>query len=150
MGDIEVSTPAEVDKILDSLQGLQVDFVKITDNAIKPDIYEHLSYLLKAGSSRDKEVAEKVRAGTLTVRVASPMVTQRFDEATAMAVYGRMAKNSTFVVPTLTISRTIALAESATIEATQAINTVILRGTVHTRKTLDELLVEAQKKASTK
>lgn len=143
VGDIEVSTPAEVDKMLDSLQGLKVDFVKITDNAIKPDIYlyilqeakkrgmktsghvpfaltmdevtsaglgsvEHLSYLLKAGSSRDKEVADKVRAGTLTARVASPMVTQSFDEATAMAVYGRMAQRGTIVVPTLTISRTIA------------------------------------------
>ncbi|GAB3947634.1 amidohydrolase family protein [Spirosoma harenae] len=143
IGDIEVSTNAEVDKMLDSLQGLKVDFVKITDNAIKPDIYlyilqeakkrgmktsghvpfaltmdevssaglgsvEHMSYVLKAGSTRDKEVADKVRTGQLTTRVASPMIAQSFDEATALAVYRRMAKNGTFVVPTLTISRTIA------------------------------------------
>jgi imidazolonepropionase-like amidohydrolase len=143
VGDIEVSTTAEVDKMLDSLQGLKVDFVKITDNAIKPDIYlyilqeakkrgmktsghvpfaltmdqvssaglgsvEHMSYVLKAGSTRDKEVAEKVMSGQLTTRLASPMITQSFDEATALAVYRRMAKNGTFVVPTLTISRTIA------------------------------------------
>lgn len=37
-----------------------------------------------------------------------------------------------------------------TIEATQAINTVILRGTVYSRKALDGLLAEAQNKASTK
>ncbi|MBD2701928.1 amidohydrolase family protein [Spirosoma sp. BT702] len=143
IGDIEVSTNAEVDKMLDSLQGLKVDFVKITDNAIKPDIYlyilqeakkrgmktsghvpfaltmdevssaglgsvEHMSYVLKAGSTRDKEVADKVRTGQLTTRVALPMIAQSFDEATALAVYRRMAKNGTFVVPTLTISRTIA------------------------------------------
>lgn len=143
VGDIEVSTNAEVDKMLDSLQGLKVDFVKITDNAIKPDIYlyilqeakkrgmktsghvpfaltmdevssaglgsvEHMSYVLKAGSTRDKEVADKVRAGELTTRVASPMIAQSFDEATALAVYQRMAKNGTIVVPTLNISRTVA------------------------------------------
>lgn len=142
IGDIEVSTNAEVDKMLDSLQGLRVDFVKITDNAIKPDIYlyilqeakkraiktsghvpfaltmdevssaglgsvEHMSYVFKAGSTRDKEVADKVRTGQLTTRVASPMIAQSFDEATALAVYQRMAKNGTFVVPTLTISRTV-------------------------------------------
>ncbi|MVM34808.1 amidohydrolase family protein [Spirosoma sp. HMF4905] len=143
VGDIEVSTNGEVDKMLDSLQGLKVDFVKITDNAIKPDIYlyilqeakkrgmktsghvpfaltmdevtsaglgsvEHMSYVLKAGSTRDKEVADKVRNGQLTTRLASPMVMQSFDEATALAVYQRMAKNGTFVVPTLNISRTVA------------------------------------------
>ncbi|MCX6216679.1 amidohydrolase family protein [Spirosoma sp.] len=143
IGDLEVSTPAEVDHMLDSLQGLKVDFVKITDNTITPKIYlyilqktrkrgmktsghvpfaltmdqvssaglgsvEHMSYVLKAGSTRDKEVAEKVAAGQLTARVASPMVMQSFDEPTALAVYQRMAKNGTFVVPTLTISRTVA------------------------------------------
>ncbi|WP_332367880.1 hypothetical protein [Spirosoma telluris] len=34
------------------------------------------------------------------------------------------------------------------IAATQAINTVILRGTVYNRKALDGLLAEAKKKAS--
>ena len=143
VGDIEVSTNAEVDKMLDSLQRLKVDFVKITDNTIKPDTYlyilqeakkrgmktsghvpfaltmdevssaglgsvEHMSYVLKAGSTRDKEVADKVRAGELTTRVASPMIMQSFEEATALAVYQRMAQHGTFVVPTLTISRTVA------------------------------------------
>ncbi|GAB3718313.1 amidohydrolase family protein [Spirosoma flavus] len=143
VGDIEVSTPAEVDRMLDSLQKIKVDFVKITDNTIKPDTYlyilqeakkrgmktsghvpysltmdevsaaglgsvEHMSYVLKAGSSRDKEVAGKIRSGTLTNRVATPIIMQSFDEPTAIAVYQRMAKNGTFVVPTLSISRTVA------------------------------------------
>jgi imidazolonepropionase-like amidohydrolase len=143
VGDIEVSTPEEVDKMLDSLQGLRVDFVKITDNTIKPETYlyilqetkkrgmktsghvpfaltmdqvstaglgsvEHMTYVLKAGSTRDKEVAEKVMAGKLTNRVALPMLLQSFDESTALAVYRRMAKNGTIVVPTLTISQTVA------------------------------------------
>lgn len=143
VGDIEVSTNVEVDKMLDSLQGLKVDFVKITDNTIKPETYlyilqetrkrgmktsghvpfaltmdqvssaglgsvEHMIYVLKAGSTRDKEVAEKIKAGVLTNRVATPMLLQSFDESTALAVYQRMAKNGTFVVPTLTISRTVA------------------------------------------
>jgi imidazolonepropionase-like amidohydrolase len=38
-GDIEVGTMAEVNKALDSLQKLKVDFVKITDNTIKPEIF---------------------------------------------------------------------------------------------------------------
>ncbi|CAH0995508.1 Adenine deaminase [Emticicia aquatica] len=38
-GDIEVGTIEEVNKALDSLDKLKVDFVKITDNTIKPEIY---------------------------------------------------------------------------------------------------------------
>lgn len=38
-GTLEVGTKAEVDAALDKLQGQKVDFVKITDNTIKPDIY---------------------------------------------------------------------------------------------------------------
>jgi hypothetical protein len=38
-GTIEVGTPAEVDAALDRLQNeMRVDFVKITDNTLKPDI----------------------------------------------------------------------------------------------------------------
>lgn len=38
-GTIEVGTPAEVSRALDTLQGQQVDFVKITENTLKPEIY---------------------------------------------------------------------------------------------------------------
>jgi imidazolonepropionase-like amidohydrolase len=38
-GTIEVGTSAEVDAALDRLQAMKVDFVKITDNTLKPDIF---------------------------------------------------------------------------------------------------------------
>lgn len=38
-GDLEINSVEELNKALDSLQKLKVDFVKITDNAIKPDLY---------------------------------------------------------------------------------------------------------------
>jgi imidazolonepropionase-like amidohydrolase len=38
-GTIEVGTPAEVDLALDRLQGMRVDFIKITDNTLRPDIF---------------------------------------------------------------------------------------------------------------
>lgn len=38
-GTLEVGTPAEVNAALDKLQAMKVDFVKITDNTLKPDIF---------------------------------------------------------------------------------------------------------------
>ena len=48
-GTIEVGTPAEVEAALDRLQGMKVDFVKITDNTLKPDIF---LYAVKAAKAR--------------------------------------------------------------------------------------------------
>ncbi|HVJ71048.1 MAG TPA: amidohydrolase family protein, partial [Sphingomicrobium sp.] len=48
-GTIEVGTTAEVDAALDRLQSMKVDFVKITDNTLKPDIFE---YAVKAAKKR--------------------------------------------------------------------------------------------------
>ena len=48
-GTIEVGTPAEVDAALDRLQAMKVDFVKITDNTLKPEIF---AYGLKAAKAR--------------------------------------------------------------------------------------------------
>src|SRR5688500_867451 len=48
-GTIEVGTPAEVDAALDRLQAMKVDFVKITDNTLKPEIF---AYALKAAKAR--------------------------------------------------------------------------------------------------
>jgi imidazolonepropionase-like amidohydrolase len=39
VGDIEVGTIPEMQRAMDSLQKLQVDFIKITDNTLKPEIY---------------------------------------------------------------------------------------------------------------
>jgi len=38
-GDIEISTIEEMNKAIDSLQKMEVDFIKITDNTLKPDLY---------------------------------------------------------------------------------------------------------------
>jgi imidazolonepropionase-like amidohydrolase len=38
-GTLEVGTPADVEAALDKLQAMNVDFVKITDNTLKPDIF---------------------------------------------------------------------------------------------------------------
>ena len=38
-GTMEVGTPAEVEAALDRLQAVKVDFVKITDNTLKPEIF---------------------------------------------------------------------------------------------------------------
>jgi hypothetical protein len=38
-GTLEVRTAAEVNAALDKLQAMKVDFVKITDNTLKPDIF---------------------------------------------------------------------------------------------------------------
>ena len=38
-GTIEVDSPAEVDAALDRLQAMHVDFVKITDNTLRPEIF---------------------------------------------------------------------------------------------------------------
>lgn len=38
-GDLEIATPAELQHALDSLQKLKVDFVKITDNTLEPQLF---------------------------------------------------------------------------------------------------------------
>jgi len=39
VGDLEVGTVPDMQKAMDSLQKLKVDFIKITDNTLKPEIY---------------------------------------------------------------------------------------------------------------
>ncbi len=48
-GTIEVDSPADVEAALDRLQAMKVDFVKITDNTLKPDIF---LYALGAAKKR--------------------------------------------------------------------------------------------------
>jgi imidazolonepropionase-like amidohydrolase len=48
-GTIEVDTPTEVEAALDRLQEMKVDFVKITDNTLKPEIF---TYALKSARAR--------------------------------------------------------------------------------------------------
>lgn len=103
IGDIEVGSLADLQKAMDSLQGLKVDFIKITDNTIKPDIYlaaisearkrgykisghipnalsikkvseaglssiEHMSYVLRAGSVNEVNIAADFAKGSISGR----------------------------------------------------------------------------------
>jgi imidazolonepropionase-like amidohydrolase len=139
IGDLEVGTIEEMKAAIDSLQKMKVDFIKITDNSIRPDIYlaaiheakkrglkisghvpyaltmkevteaglssvEHMGYALKAGISNEKELAEKIAAGKLTNKEATPVILETFNADTAMAIYQLMAKNGTAITPTLSIS----------------------------------------------
>ena len=50
-GTIEVDSPAEVEAALDRLQAMGVDFVKITDNTLRPEIFLHA-----VGAARRREL----------------------------------------------------------------------------------------------
>ena len=138
LGDIEISTSAELQKGLDSLDVLKVDFVKITDNTMKPDLFlesireakkrgykvsghipsvltmdevmsagissiEHMSYILRAATKNEKEIAELSASGKLKGRELSNKILADFDEKAALRTYKKMAKNNVFVTPTLSL-----------------------------------------------
>jgi imidazolonepropionase-like amidohydrolase len=131
-GDLEVGSPEEVHAALDRLQAMKVDFVKITENTLKPDLYllgvreaqargftvsghvpvavtldqasdaglgsvEHMSYLLRGGSPREKELSAAVGAGTVSAGDAVTAMIESFDEPTALATYARLAARGTAV-----------------------------------------------------
>jgi len=143
IGDIEISTVEEMNHAIDSLQKMNVDFIKITDNTLKPDLYleilreakkrgiktsshipasllleqvseaglgtvEHGSYLLKASSTHEKDLTEKIAAGKITYREALPEILATLSEEKALNTFSLLAKNGTAVVPTLNISYTTA------------------------------------------
>ena len=143
VGDLEVDTKEEATEALDLLQRMKVDFVKVTDNTLKPDLYltiltearrrglktsahvpfaltlkqvsasglgtiEHGSYLLKAGSTREQEITDKLASRKLTNREAMPLILESFDNEKAMAAFSEVSRNGTAVVPTLGISHTLA------------------------------------------
>ncbi|MBE9461827.1 amidohydrolase family protein [Dyadobacter subterraneus] len=143
LGDIEIDTAEEIPKALDSLDGLKVDFVKITDNTMKPELFleavrqarkrgykvsghipssltmqdvmaaglssiEHMSYVLRAGTKNEKEIAVLSSTGKLKGRELSERIMAGFDEKTAMKVYQEMAKNDIYVTPTLSLPHLLA------------------------------------------
>ncbi len=133
-GDLEVGTRAEVDKGLDSLQAMRVDFVKLTDNTLDPDLFRYaLGEIAKRGLRSSAHIPGRVpvreavmlglgsiehlsyaiRAGT--ERDGAPPsrdVIADFDEATALATYRLMAERGTAITPTLNISRVLAWLDS--------------------------------------
>ena len=139
-GTLEVGTPEDVSKALDKLQAQGVDFVKITESTMTPEIYlealrqakargmrtsghlpgqmplarafeaglgtvEHQTYLLRATTPREGELAGQVAAGKLTGREVMRLSLESYDEATARKAFRHMAAQGTAVVPTLWGSR---------------------------------------------
>ncbi|GAB3089230.1 amidohydrolase family protein [Lysobacter terrae] len=142
-GDIEVADETELRAAFDRLQAMQVDFVKITDSALSPQLFkaalaeaerrdmktsahvpmslmldevsaagldsiEHMGYALKAGSTREREIADASAAGKLPYRDALVQAADSFDRTTALAVYRRLAARGTAITPTLYGSRVTA------------------------------------------
>ncbi|MBC7894801.1 MAG: amidohydrolase family protein [Cytophagaceae bacterium] len=129
-GDIEVETRAGVDSALDRLEAMRVDFVKITDNTLTPDLFRYALGAVRArglkssahipaavpvreaimlGLGSIEHLSYAVRAGAEHEgRVASGDLFANFDTATAMATYRLMAERGTAITPTLNISRTLA------------------------------------------
>lgn len=139
-GTLEVGTPEDVSNALDKLQAQGVDFVKITESTMTPEIYlealrqakargmrtsghlpgqmplarafeaglgtvEHQTYLLRATTPRESDLAGQVAAGKLTGREVMRLSLDSYDEATARKAFRHMAAQGTAVVPTLWGSR---------------------------------------------
>ena len=77
---------------------------------------EHMSYAYKAGSTREREIANQFRVGALTREQAWAQLEETFDAATATAAYKRLAARGTAITPTLNGSRVIAYLDEETHE----------------------------------
>jgi imidazolonepropionase-like amidohydrolase len=121
-GTIEVGTPEEVSKALDKLQGQQVDFVKITENTLKPEMYLEalrqakargmrtsghipvqltLATMFDAGLGTVEHQSYLLRAATpkeqeLTAQVAAGTLTGREAVKQSLASYDEATARSSF------------------------------------------------------
>jgi imidazolonepropionase-like amidohydrolase len=133
-GDTEVETQAGVDSALDNLQRQRVDFVKLTDNALKPELFRYaLGEIRKRGMKSSAHipstvpVREAVDSGLGSIEHLSYVIRggsegiprapgadnrSSFDSVNAMALYRFMAERGTAITPTLNISRTLAWLDS--------------------------------------
>jgi imidazolonepropionase-like amidohydrolase len=99
-GTIEVGTPAEVSRALDTLQGQKVDFVKITENTMTPAIYLDALAQAKARGMRTSAhvpvqltLEDVFKAGLGTVEHQAYLLrttTPREQELTAQVAAGKM------------------------------------------------------------
>jgi imidazolonepropionase-like amidohydrolase len=99
-GTIEVGTPDEVSKALDRLQAQHVDFVKITENTLKPELYIEALRQAKQRGMRtsghipvQKTLAQMFDAGLGTVEHQSYLLraaTPREAELTAQVAAGTL------------------------------------------------------------
>ncbi len=68
---------------------------------------EHLYYVLKGCSSKEKEITEKIRKGELGFWASMAQLIESFDEEVAKERFTSMAQNGVFVVPTLHIGNVL-------------------------------------------
>jgi imidazolonepropionase-like amidohydrolase len=69
---------------------------------------EHMSYVLRAASKEEANIATKFANGSIHLREVMPLIMNSFDEGYALDAFKRLAINGTAVVPTLSISRVTA------------------------------------------
>lgn len=135
-GDLEIANSTELSQALDSLQKLKVDFVKITDNTLEPQLFlqsiregrkrgwkvtghipvaltiqevanaglsaiEHLTYAIRAASSREQEITAQRAAGKLNAREANEQFLASFDTSVALNNFRQLAAKGTGIVPTM-------------------------------------------------
>ncbi|MFC6101932.1 amidohydrolase family protein [Olivibacter domesticus] len=119
-GVLQVGTPEEVESALDSLQKLNVDFVKITENTLKPDIYLYALKAVKARGLRSSAhipssltLNEVIDAGLNSVehlgyaynagipKAATASKASQFNAEYAKQQYRYMANHHVFITPTL-------------------------------------------------
>ncbi|WP_416443197.1 amidohydrolase family protein [Leeuwenhoekiella sp. A16] len=147
-GSLEVSTDEDVTKAIDSLQALNVDFVKLYESTISGDMYlkaikeatdrgmitsghmpftvtldetieagigasEHLYYILKGCSSKEKEITEAVKSGETSFWSSLAQVMQTYSDSVAQSQFKKLVDNNVFVVPTLYIGNTLSYLDEA-------------------------------------
>ncbi|RZS93415.1 amidohydrolase family protein [Aquimarina brevivitae] len=137
-GSIEIDTLPQVNQALDSLQHLNVDFVKLYDSKISGDLYlksieeaskrgmitsghmpftvnlketvnsglgavEHLYYILKGCSAKEKKVTTAVKKQQLNFWTALDTLVNTYDPKKAQQTFDLLNDHNVFVVPTLHI-----------------------------------------------
>ncbi len=69
---------------------------------------EHLTYLLKAGSSEEENISAEVAAGRLKGRDLSQRIADTYNRESALKMYRYMAQHGTAVTPTLSLGYLLA------------------------------------------
>ena len=137
-GDLEIGTRAGIDSAIAMLAAMRVDFVKLTDNTLQPNLFRYaltelsrrgmrtsahipaavpVREAIDLGLSSIEHLSYAVRAGAeRNGQQASGDMMAAFDSTTAMVTYRLMARRGTAITPTLNISRTLAWLDTDTHE----------------------------------
>lgn len=71
------------------------------------DAIEHLYYIMKGCSSKEKEITQELADGKIGFWTAMPSLMETYDEATARATFSNLKQHNVYVVPTLHIGETL-------------------------------------------